>query len=249
MIQVFIKNGENKIISDYCLTGVQILIEDCYNKKTGGIETWIIPKQNLSKIQKIQKKFNDTKWGSGPDIDVMANFLYALCLKDFYLYQDVIKNGTKYIYSKIEDGCFWNSRWYYGRQYGTMICVRLIVELLKYIPHLNNTYYDVLNNIKYCIIKTQKPDGGWAISSTGKSDPLNTSLALSALFILDKSHNEIENLKKGITFLKKSQNLDGSWDAIPFIKPKLNEPYKSKVVTTSYVLNTLATYNGANFIH
>jgi squalene-hopene/tetraprenyl-beta-curcumene cyclase len=247
MMQVFIKTGNKDIVKQYCDTGIKILIEDCYNKHTGGIETWIIPKNNPSENQKLQKKFNDTKWGSGPDIDVMANFLYALCLEDYERYKSIIENGTDYIYKKAEEGCFWNSRWYYGWQYGTMLCVRLCLELLKQNSALSNTYSTVLNNVRSYIIKTQQDDGGWAVSSTAKSDPLNTSLALSTLMLFSETNKNIEALKRGIHFLENSQNLEGSWDAISFIKPKLNEPYKSKVITTSYALHALTTYYSTNF--
>ena len=60
--------------------------------------------------------------------------------------------------------------------------------------------------------------------------------------------SDLESIKIGISFLEKKQNQDGSWEAIPFIKPKLNEPYKSKGITTSYALNTLTTYNESNFV-
>jgi hypothetical protein len=247
IMQVFIKHNCKKEIEDYCLLGVKILIEDCYDNETGGIGTWIIPKENLTETQKIQKNFNDNKWGSGPDIDVMANFLYALCLYDYKNYKKVIENGTKYIYSKIEKSCFWNSRWYYGWQYGTMICVRLGNELIKKNEKLKDFYAEHFFNIRNHIINNQNEDGGWSISFSDNSDSLNTSFALNTLM----SFNSLVDsgiIKKGIAFLEGKQNFDGSWEAIPFIKPKLNEPYKSKGITTSYVINTLTIYNESNFV-
>jgi squalene-hopene/tetraprenyl-beta-curcumene cyclase len=249
MIQIFKKYDTNKIITDYCTLGIGILTNDCYNKKTGGIQTWIIPKENPSEIQKLQKYFNDTKWGSGPDVDVMANFLYALCLYDFKKYKEVIENGTSYIYTQIEEGSFWNSRWYYGWQYGTMICVRLTLELLKHNDKLEGVYSNNLQKIKQYIIEYQNNDGGWANQFKASSDPLNTALALSTLLLFDKSYYNNDVLEKGIAFLENTQSVDGSWEAIPFIKPKLNEPYKSAGITTSYILNTLTTYYGKHFAH
>lgn len=244
IMQVFIKNDKIDYIDKYCLSGIRILLDDCYNKKTGGIETWIIPKNNISDNQKLQKEFNEMKWGVGPDIDVMANFLYALCLYDYRQYKDVIENGTNYIYSKIEEGCFWNSRWYYGWQYGTMICIRLGFELVKHNAKFYSIYSKIFASVRNHIIYTQKNDGGWSINPTSISDSLNTSLALSTLMLYDKSYSHLEILKNGIDYLKENQKRDGSWKAVPFIKPKLNEPYKSIAITTSYVLNTLTTYDG-----
>ncbi|MRX69330.1 Squalene-hopene cyclase C-terminal domain-containing protein [Flavobacterium resistens] len=243
MMQVFIKNNKKNIVDDYCINGIKILLDDCYNEKTGGIETWIIPKENQTEKQKTQKKFNDTKWGSGPDIDVMANFLYALSICSYEKYKSVIENGTDYIFSKIENDSFWNSRWYYGWQYGTMLCVRLGFEVLRNNPDLNDKYLPILLKTRDYITKSQQKNGGWAMSSAGHPDPLSTALALSTLMLYEKLENNQITLSKGIAFLENTQQQDGSWEAVPFIKPKLNEPYKSKVISSSYVLNTLTTYN------
>lgn len=243
MMQVFKKYNKSELINFQCLAGVKILLEDCYNAETGGMQTWIIPKENLTQNQKTQRKFNLTKWGAGPDIDVMGNFLYALCIYDFEKYKEPIEKGTAYIYSKIEKKSFWNSRWYYGWQYGTMICVRLAIELIKHNPSLENQYSNYFSSIRSYLIKNQNPDGGWALSITSQSDSLNTSLALSTLMLFDKSYKDKETLIKGINFLGNKQEVDGSWEAVHFIKPKVNEPYKSKGITTSYVLNTLTTFN------
>ena len=247
MMQIFIKQGNKNIVNNHCLTGIEILLNDCYNHKTGGIETWIIPKENQSENQKKQQEFNESKWGSGPDIDVMANFLYALCLNDYEQYKDVIDKGTKYIYDRMEKDCFWNSRWYYGWQYGTMICVRLGFELSKYNIEFKNSYSKVFCDIRNYIIENQNQDGGWSINLTANSDSLCTSLALITLMYFDDSCDS-EKIRKGVTFLESKQYLDGSWEAIPFIKPKLNEPYKSKGITTSYVLNVLTNYHESNFV-
>ncbi|KAF2514908.1 hypothetical protein [Flavobacterium foetidum] len=248
MMQVFIKSDRTDVLEDYCLEGIKILLKDCYDEKTGGIETWIIPKENQSENQKTQKEFNETKWGSGPDIDVMANFLYALCINNFEKYKDVIESGTNYILSKIETGFFWNSRWYYGWQYGTMLCVRLGFEVLKNNSNLTEKYLNILFKTKDYIIKNQQNDGGWSVASTTATDPLSTAFALSTLMLYKKSSKDYVVFSKGISFLNKTQQKDGSWDAVPFIKPKLNEPYKSKTITSSYVLNTLTTYNNNGYI-
>ena len=50
---------------------------------------------------------------------------------------------------------------------------------------------------------------------------------------------EEKALKSAEQFLIKKQNKDGSWKAENFIKPKANEPYKSKTLTTAFVLKSL----------
>jgi len=247
MMQVFLKQGKKTIVNNYCLGGVNILLSDCYNKETGGIETWIIPKLNQTENQKRQKEFNDSKWGSGPDIEVMANFLYALSIADFEKYKDFIEKGTKYIFSKIENDSFWNSRWYYGWQYGTMVCVRLAVELSKFNIKFKNKYSEHFERIRNYIVSNQNENGGWSIDLSSASDSLSTSLCLITFMLFD-NFDDLQYVKKGILYLEQNQNSDGSWEAVPFIKPRLNEPYKSKEITTSYVLNALTTYNESRFV-
>jgi hypothetical protein len=81
VIQLFFKLGRNDLIEKYCLSPVETAISDrtCEN---GGIETWILPKNNLNDLQKIQNEFNTNKWGKGPDVEVVANFIYSLHLID-----------------------------------------------------------------------------------------------------------------------------------------------------------------------
>lgn len=244
MIQVFIKGNRRNSIDECCKPSIQIIITDCYHNSTGGIETWIIPKNNRTEIQKIQHKFNSTKWGSGPDIEVMANLLYGLSLVNNTRYKTPIEQGIKYIFSKIEKDFFWYSSWYYGWLYGTMVCVRLCLELFKNNTKPDEMYRETLSKIRQTILKNQNEDGGWAVEFNGKSDALNTSFALNTLMLLDNSNKNTEPLEKGIEFLNNTQNEDGSWNAVPFIKPRLNDPYKSKTITTSYVLNSLTLYNG-----
>ena len=244
MLQVFIKGNRKNSIDEYFKFPISVLLEDCYHNSTGGIETWIIPKNNQSETQKIQQEFNTTKWGNGPDIEVMANFLYGLTIENYPLYKDIIEQGVKYIFKNIEDGYFWYSRWYYGWLYGTMLCVRLSLELFKNNSTTRELFENTSSKIKQNILNNQNEDGGWSLEFNGTSDPLNTSFALYTLMLFENRDNKCSSLEKGINFLTNSQNQDGSWNAIQFIKPRLNEPYKSKVITTSYALNSLALYNG-----
>lgn len=243
MIQVFIKGNRKNSIDEYCKSPIRILLEDCYHNSTGGIETWIIPKNNQTETQKIQQEFNTTKWGCGPDIEVMANFLYGLTIENYPAYKNKIDQGVKYIFKNIEEEYFWYSRWYYGWLYGTMLCVRLSLELFKNNSTMRERYNNIFLKIKQNILNNQNEDGGWSIEFNGQSDPLNTSFALYTLMLMEIPINKSVSLEKGIEFLTNSQNQDGSWNAIQFIKPRLNEPYKSKVITTSYALNSLTLYN------
>jgi hypothetical protein len=243
VMQVLIKGNNWSSIESYCRLPIQILLNDCYRRDTGGIETWIIPKHFRTEIQIVQAEFNSTKWGSGPDVDVMANFLYALSLYNYDSYKDYIEDGIKYVFSKSEEMSFWNSRWYFGWLYGSMVCVRLCIEAIKNNVKLIALYSDTLKRVNKYILQNQNKDGGWSMAANGISDALNTSFALYILLLAEIPSDILPVIERGIEYLHKTQNMDGSWNAVPFIKPRLNDPYKSRTITTGYALNTLALYH------
>ena len=122
------------------------------------------------------------------------------------------------------------SRWYYGYYYGTYVCLRLLKasekehskEIQKALAYLTNN---------------QNNDGGFSLDQNKPSDPLSTALAILGIkLFFDKNH---EIIQKALTYLKKCQSEDGSWKAVDFIKPKVHEPYRSKTLTTAYVLKAL----------
>ena len=239
MLQILSKTGNNKFISQYCLSLIEILITDRRDNQ-GGIETWILPKKGKNKLQIIQDKYNRDKWGKGPDVEVMANFLYGLTIynsSDYNSsdYNSVIETGVTYITNKMTSDFFWESEWYYGWLYGTMVSLRLLVKVTE--------DKKTLNNICLKIISEQNSDGGWGIHFNKESDSLNTSFALLCLKNL-REILEVKtiHIKKALVYLEKKQNPDGSWDAINFIIPRLGAYYKSKTITTSYVLNVLSYF-------
>jgi hypothetical protein len=231
IMQLFLKAGHPELITEHCETPIQIALESDYNKN-GGIATWIIPNTNRTEIQKKQILFNETKWGTGPDVEVTANFAYALHLYDSEKYSDYIKNAIDYIVKNQHKDGYWDSRWYYGSLYGTYVCLRLLQPYREY------------NSIKLPIAKAlvqlrlaQNGDSGYGLYKDQPSDPLSTALAILTLKLFpDKTDIGIQ---KAASFLKNTQHEKGCWEAVDFIKPKVNEPYKSSVLTTAYVLQSL----------
>ncbi len=80
------KSENKKLIKNHCENSINIALKDrsCAN---GGIETWIIPSNPKTSIQKKQEFFNKEKWGKGPDLEVVANFIYALQIYNASLYK------------------------------------------------------------------------------------------------------------------------------------------------------------------
>lgn len=231
IMQLFIKNGFIDLVDVHCKVPIQIALENKYNKN-GGISTWLIPVSNRTELHEKQIFFNETKWGAGPDPEVVANFMYALHLYSPETYREYIQNAIRYIIKQQQEDGYWNSRWYYGSLYGTYVCLRLLREYKEYdiaimSIELALTYLKIIQN----------EDGGFGLYKDAPSDPLSTALAVLTLKLFkDKPEPDI---KRAETFLLENQHEDGSWKAIEFIKPKVNEPYKSRTLTTAYVLQAL----------
>lgn len=166
--------------------------------------------------------------GKGTDVEVVANFLYALFLYNAEKYSDTIKKGIDYIISQQKDDGFWDSRWYYGNYYGTYVVLRLLKSFPDEFEKEKQKSLDFIKN-------TQNEDG-----SFGSDEQKNLSTAFARLS-LNYFPDEYLSLyfENSENFLLENQLGDGSWKAENFIKPKTNEPYKSKTLTTAFVLKSL----------
>ncbi len=218
-----------ELIDKYCTKAIKVVLDNNI-MDNGGIKTWIINKTETP-TNIIQKKFNKL-WGVGPDVEVVANFLYALFMLDKKKYHNHIINGCLYIAKSQTNEGFWPSRWYVGNYYGTYVCVKLL-----------NCYKDLFNKnlllAKAFLRKSQNIDGGFSLSSEEVSDPLSTSFFLLTSKILV---NKNLSINKAINFLILSQNSDGYWGEVNFIEPRPNSFYKSKVLTTTFCLDALLSW-------
>jgi squalene-hopene/tetraprenyl-beta-curcumene cyclase len=227
IIQFFIKSNQEKLVDMHCVTPIKIALEQRVHSN-GSIETWIVPTHNQTEKQKKQDYFNQSKWGTGPDLEVVANFVYALQLYDIENYKVAIEKALPYIIdNQKENGC-WESRWYYGNYYGTYVSLRAL-------KNYSGQYSKEINNALQFIIESKNKDGGYGLDDN--SDSLSTSFALLSLKLFyEKSNPRILELE---TYLFTKQSDLGCWDEVNFIKPRQQEPYKSRVLTTAFVLKSL----------
>lgn len=239
LIQFFTRIGANDILEKYCRPPVDIALANNI-QENGGIETWIIPKHNRTPMQQTQVRFNEERWGTGPDVEVVANFLYGLALWDAQTYRETLHAGIQYLLQQQHPRGFWSSRWYYGPYYGTYTCLRLISQVPELMPDVPM----LMEKASNFLLKQQNKDGGWSGTGRPVSDPHNTALALLCLNELQPER--LPKLKKeALHFLKSTQREDGSWPGVDFIKPRVDEPYRSAVLTSAYVVKALSSVRSA----
>lgn len=229
IIQLFINHNRYDLIDKHCLTAINMALEN-RTCKNGGIETWIIPKNNQNEIQIKQEYYNSTKWGCGPDVEVVANFVFALQKYEPVKYKKHIINSLSYIIKCQSKNGHWDSRWYYGDFYGTYVCLRLLKDF-------ENEYSFNINLALEYVMENQNEDGGFGLMKFTDSDALSTSLAILILKMYLK--DDKKSIVKAENYLIKTQVKSGYWNEIDFIKPKQQEPYKSKTITTAFVLKAL----------
>jgi len=61
IMQQFIISKQDHLVDEHCAEAISISIED-RSTENGGIETWIIPRDNLNENQTKQDYFNSSKW-------------------------------------------------------------------------------------------------------------------------------------------------------------------------------------------
>jgi len=195
----------------------------------GSFETWIIDKNDVSKEATIIKNAIGCVWSfrMGKDSEVVANLLYGLYLYNYSYLKDRINKGVNLLEKRQTKEGYWYSGWYWGNYYGIYTAIRIIKE----IKHNSTT----LKRAKNYLINSQNYDGGWG--NVG-SDPLNTSLALLSLVLLDSTN--LLSISKGLNYLFSTQNPKGYWDKVEFIKmSELGSTHKSKIITTQFCLKAL----------
>ncbi|MBP6024461.1 prenyltransferase/squalene oxidase repeat-containing protein [Ferruginibacter sp.] len=251
IVQVFSRAGKLDLIKKYCDHPIKILLDNNI-LPNGGIKTWIIPKSGNTEIQVKQKRFNKM-WGAGPDTEVMANFLFGLCLYDYQRFEENIQKGASFILQKLNKAGYWESKWYYGNYYGTYVCLRLFGFLkTKKKSGSSDLQKSHLTTIIDFMSGAINSDGGVGLIKE-KSDLLSTSLAilsLSYLIQLSTARQKIiaeKLMQKMVSYI--IQNIDlNTYQAfsIPFIRPRIGDPYSSKTLTISYILKALESVKVLN---
>lgn len=225
VLQALVSADRNDLALTYCEKPIRTLLK--HNLlENGAVETWIVPKTNRTSLQEQQHQYNVSKWGVGPDTEVMANLFYGLAKYDPQRFENITKKAVHYIESVQEPDGSWKSRWYFGSFYGTYVCSRLISHVSP-----DST---ALTKAKSFLFQSRNKDGGWG-------NQLNTALALLALYYCD--HKGYTNASLGLEWLKST--LTSDWQPIDFIIPRIGEPYKSKTITAMYVCKASATWNNA----
>lgn len=233
ILLVLLKMAHPKI-SDYCDGIIKHALWG--QKSDGSISTWIASPNDADSIRFREKIYS--VWGSQPDTEVIANFLFALWKYNPDRFGKNIEKGAAYIAGKQDPEGFWSSTWYYGPYYGTMVCCRLL--------RLVGGYDANLQMARNFLLRSRNDNGNWDSSDDAV---LNTAYALLALVaFLDERDPAI--ILPAARRLLELQRVNGSWKGSIFMKlrpmdknlfdhPSFQEYYESDTMSTAFAVRAL----------
>src|SRR5690606_23610214 len=209
VMQVMLRAGYEKKASSYFETPLDVLLNDQGNDDNGW-ESWIVPAQDQNEEQQLQTVWINKAWGTGSDVEVVANLIYALTMYDPHRFATAIDRGVNFLLKSQSNNHSWNSTWYYGPYYGTYVSLRAICAA-------NGPRNPIENTIDF-LESSRLSDGSWEVEGQGGS-ALQTGLALLGLSIAKQTlgHGfDVRWLESSLRYLQQTGDANGHWPSSPF---------------------------------
>jgi len=236
VMQVMLRAGYHEKASPFFEIPLSVLLNDQSNNDDGW-ESWIVPKQDQNEEQQLQTVWINKAWGTGSDVEVVANLVFALIMYDRKRFATEIDRGVNFLLNSHKNKHFWKSTWYYGNYYGTYVCMRAICAA--------NGPRDTIEKTIVFLENSRQPDGSWEVEGQGSS-ALQTALALLALSVAKQqlgSKLAERWLESSLLYLQDTCE-NGTWPSSPFIQMPMGRPhgyvhtiltYESPAITNNYV--------------
>ena len=151
VMQVLLRAGRWTDVKAYAEPPLEVVLRDGV-RPSGAVGTWILPSDQRSSLQARQGRFVASAWGDTEDVEVNANFLFALTLYDRLRFAEVSSAIGSFLIDRQEANGSWRSEWYVGPYYGTYVCTRALMPLGQ---------HQALRRAREFLIHGQRADGGW----------------------------------------------------------------------------------------
>ncbi len=149
-----------------------------------------------------------------PSVDVSGRVLEAMGLMGFKSSYPVARRGIRFIRGLQEKDGSWWGRWGVNYIYGTWSVLRGLVSIGE------DPKSDYIQKAVRWLKDHQKPDGSWgetcesysdgSLRGKGESTPSQTAWALMGLLVCGEEDSP--EVRKGIDYLIKTQQPDGTWE-------------------------------------
>jgi squalene-hopene/tetraprenyl-beta-curcumene cyclase len=248
VIQVLVRSGRTSEAVTLCEKALRVVFEDCLHED-GSFETWIIPAHDRSELEDHQLAAAEGFWGTGSDVEVVANVLYALSIYAPHRFKKEIDRALDFIERKQNSDGSWDSTWYHGPFYGTYVCLRTLRALRPNSPA-------IWRAVRF-LREGQQPDGSWGVPGDEKQrDPLSTALALLGLAVVQTSRlanpDDAKRAERALAFIESSRDERSVWTPSIFIRMDIKSPrggppkvysYGSRTITCAYVMKAAVAWH------
>ena len=208
----------------------------------GAADTWIIPPASAHPLHARQRAYAERSWGTGDDVEVVANFADAYFAYDPEAAAARVGRLGDYFAQRQADDGFWHSTWYVGPYYGTYVVLRALRRLA------GSEVAPARLAAVAALRRTAGTPGVW--TSGGQAPRLSTSLALLALDqVRDLCPDSAELASPAVAFLAAHPS---AGIAEPFIRMTIGTQsalpgriltYGSRTLTDAFALRALSCWS------
>lgn len=230
VIQVLVKSRHRQIWN-LCGRAIDVIRKAAYSN--GSFGTWIVDPSNGSESMRRMSRGVSERWGTGPDVEVVANLLYSLLLLDRARFLSWVLQGSRWACGRQLREGHWKTTWYSSKYWGVYMCTRLIASV--------QAQTSTLHRVASFLTATRGRRGGWGGNSV---TPIDTALGLlSASYLRGQPRCELSTdiVASSFGYLLNHQRSDGSWKGTDFLR----FPYKSDTISTALCLKAFLTYQKA----
>ena len=111
VMQVLLRAGYRKEAAPLIEVPLHVLLAEGANDDNGW-ESWIVPRNHPTEEQQLQTAWIHRAWGTGSDIEVVANLVFALTIYDQERFAAAIDRGIRFLLDSHENRYCWKSNWY-----------------------------------------------------------------------------------------------------------------------------------------
>jgi squalene-hopene/tetraprenyl-beta-curcumene cyclase len=149
-----------------------------------------------------------------PTVDITGRVLEMLASRGYTREHPAARRGIEFVKAQQESDGSWFGRWGVNYIYGTFLCLRGLEAI-------GEDYHEPsIQQAAEWLRSIQNPDGGWGETVASYDDPgqrgqgLSTAsqTAWAVLGLLAAGDLRSECVDRGIEYLVRTQNRDGSWD-------------------------------------
>ena len=136
--------------------------------------------------------------------------IQSLLINGISVQSETIQKAAKFLLSKREKSGIWSSYWWKGYSYSTYHALKTLCMCRAILPSQKEETISFL-------LSQQREDGGWN-DAFGLNSEVFATAFVSLSLMLNPYHETLSAVHRGMSWLVKKQNIDGSWSTQPILR-------------------------------